>query len=122
MKTGIFLSIALFALSGCKASYDHTNISQVGSNELPASVTAQKITLAIGGVVTAHIAPFNSDNNALIGDVQSDDPSIVEVERTTGHDNYALLGIKTGTSSIHILAGGVSEATLQVEVTVQPPQ
>jgi hypothetical protein len=52
--------------------------------------------------------------------VQSDDPSTVEVARSTKPDTYVLLGIKTGTSSIRILAGGVSEATLEVAVEDQP--
>jgi hypothetical protein len=122
MKTTLLAAITLLALSGCKPTYDHTTISQVGSNELPATVTPQKITVSVGGVLTAHIQPYNSDNEALTGDVQSDDPGTIEVAHSTVGANFVFLGIKVGTCKLHVLADGLNEATIDAEVIDQPAQ
>jgi hypothetical protein len=107
------------ALSGCTAGYRHTDISQVSSNELPSTVSAVHIQVTEGSIVTAHIAPFNSDDKPMVGDVQSTDRSMLDVLKAYGDKNYAFLGVKPGKTTVLFLADGETVATIEAEVTPQ---
>ncbi len=121
MKRALLLAsfLSSVALGGCAPSYSHTDISQVSTNELPGTVTVPRIQVTQGGIVTAHIAPFNSDEKPMVGDVVSQDRSILEVQRAYGDKNYAFLGIKPGTTHVEFRADGVTVAIIQAEVTAQ---
>ncbi len=110
------------ASSGCIANYSHTDISSVSSNDLPSQVTAFRIAVTQGSIVTAHIAPFNNDEKPMVGDVQSSDPTMLTVVHAYGDKNYAFLGLKPGKTQVMFLADGVVVATIQSEVTAQAPQ
>jgi hypothetical protein len=122
LRSLFLLPLAAAALTGCRSSYSHTDISSVSSNDLPSQVTAFHIAVTQGSVVTAHIAPFNSDEKPMIGDVQSSDPSTLEVLHAYGDKNYAFMGVKPGNASVMFLSDGVVVATIQSEVTTQAPQ
>jgi hypothetical protein len=94
----------------------------LGHNELSAEVSPRRIQVTHGGVVTAHIAPFNSDNKPMVGDVASDDRTILDVQRAYGDKNYAFLGVKPGKTIVELKADGVTVARIESEVTSQPPQ
>ena len=111
----------LGALTGCTSNYSHTDISTVSTNDLPSQVTAFHISVTQGSIVTAHIAPFNSDEKPMVGDVQSSDPSTIEVLRAYGDKNYAFLGKKAGKTTVMFLSDGITVATIQAEVTAQAP-
>lgn len=116
------LVLGLAALSGCRANYSHTDISRVSSNDLPSTVTALHIAVTQGSIVTAHIAPFNNDEKPMVGDVQSSDPSTLQVLRAFDDKNYAFLGVKTGKTTVMFLADGIVVATIQADVTAQAAQ
>lgn len=122
MKKILFLfSIAtsLGALSGCTAGYRHTDISQVSTNDLPSAVNQVHIQVTEGSIVTAHIAPFNSDDKPMVGDVQSNDSSTLGVLKAYGDKNYAFLGVKPGKTTVLFLADGETVATIEADVTPQ---
>ncbi len=116
---GLFLAASL---SACTASYSHTDISTVSSNDLPSTVTALHIAVTQGSIVTAHIAPFNSDQKPMVGDVQSGDPNTLVALRAYGDKNYAFLGQKVGKTTVMFLADGITVATIEAEVTAQAVQ
>ena len=118
----LLLPLALATTSGCRSSYSHTDISTVSSNDLPSQVTALHIQVTQGSIVTAHIAPFNSDEKPMIGDVQSNDPTTLTVLHAYGDKNYAFLGLKPGRTTVEFLSDGVVVATIQSEVTAQVVQ
>ena len=118
-----FFGFLALALAGCGATYNHTDVSSVSqAPELPSTVTAKHIQITAGGVVTAHIAPFNSDSNPMVGDVVSEDNSVLEVTRAFGDKNYALLGKHAGKTLVELKADGAIVATIEAEVTEQAPQ
>jgi hypothetical protein len=120
MKT--ILALAFFAASvgGCTAGYSHTDISQTGTSELPASVSQIGVKVTHGDVLTAHVAPFNSDEKPMVGDVVSDDQTILNVVRAYGDKNYAFLGVKPGRTVVELKADGLTVARLEAEVLAQP--
>ncbi len=124
MKLPIYLcALGAIAACGCTSSYSRTDITSVSqSNELTSSVTGRHILLTVAGVVTAHIGPFNSDNNPMVGDVASEDNSILEVSRTYGDKNYAFLGRRAGKTAIELKADGIVVARIEAEVVEQPGQ
>lgn len=117
------LGIATIAIGGCVATYDRTDLTSVSQNpELPSTITGRHIQLAVGGVVTAHVAPFNTDDNPMVGDVVSEDTSVLEVSRSFGDRNYAFLGRHAGKTVVELKADGVIVGSIEAEVTEQPPR
>jgi hypothetical protein len=111
--------LAVAGAAGCTSSYSHTDISTVSTSDLPSQVTAFHVQVTQGAIVTAHIAPFNSDEKPMVGDVQSNDPSTLTVLHAYGDKNYAFLGVKPGKTTVEFLSDGVVVATIQSEVTAQ---
>ena len=122
MKAAAWFLALLFAAAGCGgSSYSHTDVSAVDvGNQLPGTVTPQLIKVPVATVVQAHIAPYNSDGNPMVGAVVSDDPNTLAVLNGQGDKNYALLGVHEGTSHLRLLADGVLVVT--VAATVSPQQ
>lgn len=119
----LFVAVGLLAVNGCVATYGRTDISMVsGSAELPSTVTGRHISLSVGGVVTAHIGPFNSDDKPMVGDVASEDNNVLEVSRAYGDKNYAFLGKHPGKTTVELKADGVVVALIDAEVLDQIPQ
>ena len=122
MKTTvlIFANLILLAFaSGCTASYGHTDIDKVASGETGGTVSSHMITIPLGTVVTAHVAPFNTDGNPMEGSVDVDDGSIIQVDPTADDKHYAFQGIKLGKTSVSLTADGLVIAVIQAEVVPQ---
>jgi hypothetical protein len=123
MKTIVlfFASLSLLAFaSGCTASYGHTDIDKVASGETGGTVSSRMITIPIGTVVTAHIAPFNTDGHPMEGSVEVDDGSILQVDPTADDKHYAFQGTKLGKTNVSLTADGLVIAVIQAEVVPQP--
>ncbi|MEO6574744.1 MAG: hypothetical protein ABIP89_12945 [Polyangiaceae bacterium] len=123
MKTTLvfFSSLALLAFaSGCTASYGHTDIDKVASGETGGSVTSRAISVPLGTVVTAHIAPFNTDGHPMEGSVEADDVTILQVDPTTIDKTYAFQGTKLGQTDVSLIADGIVVAIIHAEVVPQP--
>ncbi len=122
MKTTVlfFANLILLAFaSGCTASYGHTDIDKVASGETGGTVSSHMITIPLGTVVTAHVAPFNTDGNPMEGSVDVDDGSIIQVDPTVDDKHYAFQGIKLGKTSVSLTADGLVIAVIQAEVVPQ---
>jgi hypothetical protein len=121
MKTTflLFSVLALFFASGCTASYGHTDIDQVASGETGGVVSSRLISIPVGTVVTAHIAPFNPDGHPMEGAVEVDDPTMLEVDPTSKDKKYAFLGTKLGTTNVSLTADGLVVAVIRAEVVPQ---
>lgn len=119
----LVVALCVLGTNGCVATYARTEIGAVsGSNELPSTVTGRHISLTVGAVVTAHIGPFNTDGNPMVGDVASEDNSVLEVSRAYGEKNYAFLGRRAGKTHVELKADGVVVALIDAEVLEQVPQ
>jgi hypothetical protein len=111
------LAPLLSLLPACAATYDHTEITQVGAGVLTEQASSQTMSIVLGDVLTADIVPFNTDDNPMVGDVSSEDPTIVTVLHTaTG--GYAFLGTAVGTVRLTLYADGAPVGGL--EATVRP--
>lgn len=122
MKTTLlfFASLTLLAFaSGCTASYGHTDIDKVASGETGGSVTSHMISVPLGTVVTAHVAPFNTDGNPMEGSIEVDDGSILQVDPTADDKHYAFQGTKLGRTNVSLMADGLVVAIIQAEVVPQ---
>jgi len=115
----LFTAVCALAASGCTASYSRTDIDGVSHGEPASSVTSSRIQVPVGGIVTAHIAPVNSDGKPMVGEVRSRDPDLLAVESAVGDKVYALLGLKAGQTDIDLLADGLVVQTIHAEVTAQ---
>lgn len=114
------LALSLATLVGCTASYDRTDIDQVSTDELSSGVSSAKIYVTEGSLVSAHIAPFNSDGHPMVGSVVSDDPAIIEVRVTPKDKVYAFLGVRVGKTRVRFEADGITVQTVEAEVLPQP--
>jgi hypothetical protein len=122
MRTIVLASLAcvLVSAAGCVDGYNRMDISPVAvGDKLKGNFTTAQVTLPAAGVMVVHIAPYNSGNHPMVGDVVSDDPTTVMVVRAEGEKNYALLGAKEGSTKLHLLADGVEHATMFVSVLPQ---
>ena len=124
MKTKLVPTFALAAVLaltgiGCTASYSHTEMKTISSGDLPATVTRQRIQISVGAIAHAEIQPFNTDDNPMIGDVQSSDPNVIEVIAGAKNDTYAFLGHKVGKATVSLYAGGVLVGDIPAEVVDQ---
>jgi hypothetical protein len=123
MKTlHLCAAVVCVAATACApATYSRTDVSPVSTgDQLPGSISLDHATVPVAGVVVAHIAPFNSDDNPMVGNVVSDDPSTMQVLPAIGDKNYALLGVNTGSTTLRLLADGVVVASVPADVTPQP--
>jgi hypothetical protein len=107
------------ACTGCAATYDRTEITDVSQGDLPSTVSLSSIRVTQGALVTAHVIPLNSDGNPLDGDVRSDNPKILDCSRATGN-KWAFLGVSKGTTTVSLLADGQVVGRVTAEVTAQP--
>ena len=106
-------------LPACAATYDHTEITQVGTSVLTQEASSQALSIVVGDVLTAKIVPFNTDDNPMVGDVSSEDASVVTVLHTeTG--GYAFLGASVGTVRLTLYADGAPVGGLEATVSAQP--
>ncbi len=115
-------ALALLAplLPACAATYDHTEITQVGSSELTQEASSKTLSIVLGDVLTANVVPYNTDDNPMVGDVSSEDPSVVSVLHTaTG--GYAFLGMSVGTARLTLYADGAPVGGLEATVRTQDP-
>ena len=117
----IITAVICLASAACTATYSRTDVSAVSpGDQLMGSITQDHATVPVAGVVVAHIAPFNSDNNPMVGDVVSADPTTLLVLHSLGDKNYALLGVNSNQTTLQLLADGVVVAEIPADVTEQP--
>lgn len=113
------LLAALLGAAACTASYSHTEINAISSGDLPTTISRQKIQVPVGAIAHAEIRPYNSDNNQMIGEVQSSDPSVLEVIPGIRNDTYAFIGRKAGKATVTLYAGGVAVGDIPADVVEQ---
>jgi hypothetical protein len=120
VATGTSLLALALTTWGCGPSYSYTAFSDVGGNQLPASVTATQISLLVGDVVTAQVAPYDSAGKELPGDVASEDATVLQVYHAIGDRKFAFLGVKAGTTRVDIIANGMPVGSVTATVSAQP--
>lgn len=121
MKQLLFPSIVLLlAATGCQASYQREEISNVSQSEVTptSSVSLQHVQVTLGDIVTATVIPYNSDNNPMIGTVTSDNPNVILVEGAEGN-KWAFSGVNIGSTTLHFVADGETVATVVAKVCDQ---
>jgi hypothetical protein len=116
--------IGAFALlgSGCAADYDHTDINVVRSPPAPltGNMNYARIQVSVGAIVTAHIVSYDDDRKQMDAVLRSKDTSIVEVAGVVSDHDYAFLGLRPGTTEVHLEANGKLVLILTAIVTDQP--
>jgi hypothetical protein len=112
--------VALAALTtGCKAHFDHTEISQVGESETEQSIDGTSASVTVGSVLTARISPINTDGNPMIESITSNDTNVLTVFETTQPDVFAFVGMAEGATTVTLHADGETVSSLRVQVTAQ---
>ena len=118
LATASFL-FGLSAAAGCVDGYERTDIDRISSSDLPGTISAHTILIPVGGVTTAHVAPFNSDNKPMVGEVVSDNPAVLEINKTSDDKVYAFLGISRGTTKVRLYADDKVVAIVDATVGAQ---
>ena len=99
---------ALLGLAvGCGPNYDRVEIDHVSLSDLPGEVSQREIRIPVGGVTTARVTAYDTNDSGMLGDVVSDDPSVLAVERTTATNGYAFIGTKLGATRVRVYADGI---------------
>jgi hypothetical protein len=114
---------APFALAGCGADYDHTDVVAVHKPPSPLAgrVDYARIQVSVGAVVTAHIVSYDDDHKEMDAALRSKDPSVVEVTGVVTPGDYAFLGLRAGQTEVEVRADGHLVLVLTAVVTEQPP-
>ncbi len=106
-------------LVACGPDYDHIDVNPVkGQGTLGASISAQRLEVSEGLVITAQVIPWNDDDERMPLAIRVQDPSIVEVAGVVNDRNYAFIGKKAGNTQIEFVADG--EVVLRMSATVVP--
>ena len=117
---GVGLAL-LVAVTGCKAEYDHTDITGArASSSFAGSVDRTKINVTAGQIVTAHIVSYNDDNNIMTMSLRSSRPDLVEVVNVVSDHDFAFIGIAPGVADVDILADNEVVLVISAVVTPQP--
>ena len=106
------------ASTGCAATYDRTEITDVSQSDLPATVSLDAIRVSEGTLATAHVIPYNSDGNPLPGELRSDNPKVLDCTRAT-NNKWAFLGVSKGTTIVSVIADGQIVGRINAEVSAQ---
>jgi hypothetical protein len=118
---GAFLAAAFAATaSGCVATYERTEIQAQGGGDLPGSFDSRSAVIPVGGVVTAKVALFNTDGNPMVGNVLSDDPEVLKVDRGQEDNEYALLAVREGSTWLRVITRGRIVESIPARVVPQP--
>jgi hypothetical protein len=115
---GAALAFAV-ASTGCAASYDRTDITDVSQSDMPGTVSLNTVRVTEGSLLTAHVIPYNSDGNPLNGEVRSQNPKVLDCTRAIGN-KWAFLGVSKGTTTVELVADGEVVGRITAEVTAQP--
>ncbi|MBL8613900.1 MAG: hypothetical protein JNL38_41555 [Myxococcales bacterium] len=110
------VAAAALALGGCGSEYSTHTIDDVAT---PAggSVSQQAIRVPYGAAVKAHIMAYDDDGHRLGGDVQSSDPTVVDVANlVTGDDDWVFFGRRAGHAEIRLYANGRLQRTIPADV------
>ncbi len=113
------LALLLPLLPACAATYDHTEITQVGTGTLYQTTSSKSMSIVLGDILTADVVPYNSDDNPMVGEVTSADPSVVTVLHTSS-GGYGFIGMALGTVQLTLYADGAPVGSLEATVTAQP--
>ncbi len=105
-------------MSGCAATYDHTEITQVGTGTLYQTTSSKSMSIELGDVLTADVVPYNTDDNPMVGEVTSADPTVVSVLHTSS-GGYGFLGVALGTVKLTLYADGAPVGTVEAMVYPQ---
>ena len=111
--------LMLLLAAACGPDYSRTEIDNVSQSDLPGTVGGNEIRIPIGGVTTARVAPYNTDDEDMRGDVVSEDPSVLEIDKTTATNVYAFMGIRPGTTRVFLYADGQLVAAIPASVVDQ---
>ena len=112
-----FLALAAL-LPACAATYDHTEITQVGTGTLYQTTSAKSMSVVLGDVLTADVIPFNTDDNPMVGEVTSEDSGVVTVLHTSS-GGYGFLGMSLGTVKLTLYADGAPVGAIEATVVAQ---
>lgn len=112
----LLVALASFGVACGGPRYAKHDVDQVVK---PSGGEANAVRFRVphGAVVKAHIIAFNDESKRMEGDVVSGDPTVIEINRViSGPDDYALLGLRAGKTTLKLVAGG--QVTREVEAEV----
>jgi hypothetical protein len=114
-------AFALAVMACGRATYSHTEITAVTSptNQVGGSISNTHVTVPVGMLVVAHIAPLNTDNNPMVASARTQNSNVVDVAPTTGDRDFAFLGVHVGSATVTVGADNDEVETLVVDVTPQ---
>jgi len=119
-----------FAGAGCSTPPPSPQVSITGSGAASqgAGLTSSLASVPVGAVIELTIAPTETEDTVT---VTVDDPTLAMAAPMTVKDQFILVGLAPGSTTLHVFLNGqethvlslsgVSATTLPVDVTQQPP-
>ena len=124
MNAGLVLRGAVAALLATAAigcdPYERTRVDAVVTSRLGGAASPAKVTVPEGMALKARVESLDGDDEALPGELYSEDPSIVEVLPGPGPTDFVFVGRKVGRTGLVVLANGEERLVIEAEVTAQP--
>ncbi len=118
MKRFALVAVLGTMLAACGPDFDHTDISGQQS-KIGGAITKSQLTVPVGMIVKAHLAPYNDDHELMTVNVQVRDPDVVEAAPVVSVADFAFIGLRPGHTEIQILADGKVVLIIPTDVTEQ---
>lgn len=111
----------LFGAACANNSYGSAQITQIEGSDDAVIDFRTGITIPEGVAVSANIQLLAVDGNALSGNLESEDPSILVVTQSASNANdYVFQGVSAGKTSISVTANGNQVAIVAATVSAAP--
>jgi hypothetical protein len=101
-----------------------------GSSPPSGGLSDTRASVPVGIVLELDVQPLNYDGAVSVS-VQADDPAVASIVPMTTPNQFVLIGVATGTTTLHFFANGAAatnltvsgngESALTVQVPVQTP-
>lgn len=114
------LLACLAGVAGCGPDYERTDITNPRPSPLGGRVDRSRIEVPAGMVITAHIIPYDDDQEIMPIDLRSRDTGILEVAGVITEHDYAFFGLRPGTTQIELRADNRLVLVIDAVVTEQP--
>lgn len=117
------LALCLSGLTACGAEYERTEITPTqASHPLGGTVSAQRIDVPEGLVLTARVVIYDDDGEIMPFTIRSKEPAILKVDPVVNVHNYSFIGVAQGQTEIEFVADDSVVLTVTATVMKQPEQ
>jgi hypothetical protein len=123
-------TLAVLLGSGCSAPAQPVLNVTAGSSPPSGGLSDTGASVPVGIILELDVQPMNYDGTVSVS-VRADDPGVASVVPMTTQNDFVLIGVAAGTTTLHFFANGAAathltvsgdgESALTVQVPVQTP-